>query len=246
LRKVAGEADTAMREQDWETAITKLDEMAKLQPNNATVFYHQAIALTNMKKFDEADATIDKAISIDPNEEAFKNIKGQIAKRKEAFAIEKAKIAVVMIQGLNTKEMYDQALTKIESSREIMTKELEPVLWEEKAKAHLGLEQIDKALEAFQKAFELVDKPVADSLYEMAQGFNRKGKQSEALQIYEFILKIEPSFPEVYYELGMEYFYGASPDKVKAKEMLEKYLEIGKDDAHKSNASNVLAVMAKG
>jgi hypothetical protein len=42
----------------------------------------------------------------------------------------------------------------------------------------------------------------------------------------------------------MDYFYELN-DKARAKEMLEKYIELGKDENNLSNAKNVLVVMGK-
>lgn len=245
LRQAAAEADEAMKARQWETAAEKLQVLSEMQPNNATVFYHWSIALTNLKKLDEADAMIDKAIAIEPDEDAFKQIKAQIAKRIEALEAEKIRIAMVIIQGLNSEGKHEEALAKIAESKDLFKDDLETLMWEEKAKAHLALEQHMDALTAFKIAYERQGKPVAESLFQLGQDFNRKGKQKEALQVYEFIHQEDPGFAEVYYELGMEYFYGSSQDKQKAKEMLEKYMEIGADEAHKSNAGNVLAVIEK-
>jgi tetratricopeptide (TPR) repeat protein len=66
-----------------------------------------------------------------------------------------------------------------------------------------------------------------------------------ARKAFEQVLENNPDYAEAYYELGMEYFYGLE-DRPRAKGMLSKYVEIGQDEAHLSNARNVIVVIEKG
>ncbi len=242
LRQLASEADAAMKAYKYDEAIVKLNELEKISPDNPTIYYHKAIAYSRSRKFDEAEKSIQRALELKPDEAAFLDLQGRLDKIRESDRINQIRQAVAEVQSLRAAGRNEEALVKAAEIRDQVTKDLLGVYWGEVAQAHLALDRIPEALEAFKKAYESQGKSVEDGLYELAQGFSRKGQNDKARTVYEFIMKINPEFPEVYYELGMEYFYG-SQDTAKAKPLLEKYLEIGKDEAHLTNARNVLKVM---
>ncbi|MFZ0431011.1 MAG: hypothetical protein WAO20_23055, partial [Acidobacteriota bacterium] len=62
---------------------------------------------------------------------------------------------------------------------------------------------------------------------------------------FEKLLEVNPQFAEGYYELGMGLFYDAN-DRSRARDLLQKYLTLGKDEAHLDNARNVLTVIEQG
>lgn len=244
LRRLAGEIQTAMDNKEFQTALDKLDEMAELQPTNPSVYYNQALALIQMNRLPEASEKLDKAIELAPEQQAFKDLKnriGQVIKAREAAAL-KAKVATV--QTLYQEKKYEEAITKAKEAMEVVPDDLKTILWGEMANAYLALENYDEAVVAYQKYLELTGKPVAEGLYDLAQQLSRKGKQKEAAAIYQKVLEVNPDFADAYYELGMYAFY-EQQDKAKAKELLQKYLEIGTDENKKNNAQNVLVVIEK-
>ena len=246
LRQLAGEADAAMKAYKYDEAIEKLNQLQQISPDNPTIYYHMAIAYSRSKKFDEAEQAVEKALELKPGEEAFIDLKDRIAKIKESEKANLIRQAVAEVQSLRTAGRNEEALTKAAEIEDQIPEDLKGVYWGEVAQAQLALEKIPEALAAFKIAYESQGKSVEEGLYELAQGMSRKGQNANAKAVYEFILlEVNPDFPEVYYELGMEYFYGEQNSE-QAKKMLEKYLEIGTDEAHISNAKNVLAVIAKG
>jgi tetratricopeptide (TPR) repeat protein len=81
-------------------------------------------------------------------------------------------------------------------------------------------------------------------LLEVAKAYNSKEpKLAEAA--LERVLKINPENAEAYYELGeLSYIDGKEKDS-RTKELLTKYVEIGKDPAKLENAQNMLVVISK-
>ena len=123
-------------------------------------------------------------------------------------------------------------------------KELQPILWAEITNANIRLKKYAEAAEAYQKDLELNNKPVSDGLYKLGEQFVSRGQQDAACVVFEKVLELDPNYAEAYYQLGMYYFY-EKQDKVKAKELLNKYLGVGKNKDNLDNAKNVLVVMEK-
>jgi tetratricopeptide (TPR) repeat protein len=81
-------------------------------------------------------------------------------------------------------------------------------------------------------------------MFELGQKLVNKGRQEIAREVFGQVLEINPDFAEAYYQLGMDFFYGLSENE-RARNMLEKYLEIGENQDHISNTKNVLLVIEK-
>jgi len=62
---------------------------------------------------------------------------------------------------------------------------------------------------------------------------------------WERVLKIDPENPDPYYFLGESSYIEGKEQDSRTKEMLTKYLEIGKDPAKIENAKNMLVVVEK-
>lgn len=83
-----------------------------------------------------------------------------------------------------------------------------------------------------------------ETLYKLGESLLQKGNTDVAQIAFEKALKVNPDRAELYYELGMIYFYNRR-DKVRAGEMLTKYVSIGKNKDHLDNAHSVLVVIKK-
>ncbi len=89
-------------------------------------------------------------------------------------------------------------------------------------------------------------KPLDEMFYQMGAAYVKKNKKKLAQPLFEEALKINPQHAEAHYELGMIYFYEAEhKDVPRAKEMLSKYVELGKDQGRLDNAKAVLIVIEK-
>ncbi len=82
------------------------------------------------------------------------------------------------------------------------------------------------------------------ALFALGQKLSSQGNSEVAALAFEKTIKANPQNAEAYYELGMIYYQEKIND-AKAKEMLEKYAQIGKDAAHLDNIKGVMAVLKK-
>ena len=82
------------------------------------------------------------------------------------------------------------------------------------------------------------------ALFALGEKLSKQGNSQVAQLAFEKVLKINPQNAEVYYELGMIHYYDKKNDK-RAKELLTKYLELGKQKDHLDNTKSVLVVLKK-
>ncbi len=243
-RKVAAEADQAMKQKQYDVAVIKLDEMLAYDSSNHRIYFYRSMALSQLDRMDEAIQDINKAVELEPGEEAYTDFKANLEQRVAAEETDRAKNAVLELKELNKEGKHEEVLAKFDGVQAMATDDLQGPLWAAKANAHLALEQYPEAFEALEKLWAADNKPVDQGFYDLGQQLAKRGKQQEARLAYEKSLEIDPDFAEAHYELGMIYFYD-DEDKVAARKSLERYVEIGKDEAHISNATSVLAVMDK-
>lgn len=89
-------------------------------------------------------------------------------------------------------------------------------------------------------------KPLDQIFFSVAAAYIKANKKKLALPLLEETLKANPQHAEAHYELGMIFFYEtASKDVPRAKQMLSKYVELGKDPGRVDNAKAVLIVIEK-
>jgi len=244
MRKVAVEADKAMKTQQYDVALVKLNEMLSYDSSNHRIFFYRSMAFSQLDRMDEAIQDIDKAIELEPEEDAYKSFKTSLEEQVATGERDRAKNAVLALQELNKEGKYEETLAKFDGVEAMATDDLQGPLWAAKANAHLALEQYPEAFVALEKLWAADKKPVDQGFFGVGQQLAKRGKQKEARSAYEKTLETNPDFAEAHYELGMIYFYD-DEDKVSARESLEKYVEVGEDEAHLSNAKSVLAVMDK-
>lgn len=248
MRRLASQIETATKQKDYKKALSYLDELQKLRPNDPRIYYTMAYMLAQTQQLDAAIEKIDKAIELKPDEKDFTDLKTQlvgIQKQREAQKEANAlKAKVLEVQQLNKDGKYQEAIDKAKAAMSQVPEDLQAALWAEITNAHIRLEQYPEAVAAYQHDLELNKQPVAPGLYKLGEQFVKKGQQDAASAAFEKVLELDPNYAEAYYQLGMYYFY-EKQDKVKAKAMLEKYLTMGKNEDNINNAKNVLVVMEK-
>jgi tetratricopeptide (TPR) repeat protein len=270
--------EDALQQKNYEGAVAQFNEAIKDDPNNAGYYANLAIALTNLTKYDEALAAIDKAEQLKPG--SYADLKKNIAARKENAEIEKAR--AIMAEGNKLLDGGDAAaaLKKFEESRDMLKGSNQAVLYLQIAKAQVKLGQDNEALGSFNKAIELAPKDritdfrnsfvqiylddkkfdravdiLADSktagskspeevLLEVAKAYQSK-EPKLAETALERVIKLNPENAEAYYELGELFYIDGKEKDAQAKDLLTKYLEIGKDQAKLENAKNMLVVVSK-
>jgi tetratricopeptide (TPR) repeat protein len=82
------------------------------------------------------------------------------------------------------------------------------------------------------------------ALLALGQKLNGQGNAEVAALAFEKAIKANAQNAEAYYELGMLLFYEKKND-AKARETLDKYLQLGKNADHINNTKNVLVVVKR-
>lgn len=109
---------------------------------------------------------------------------------------------------------------------------------------YLQQKQYDKALNVYADPTAAGSQPVDQLLFSLAKEQAKHGNSKIAQLAYERALQANPQNAEIYYELGMVYYYDRN-DAKRATEMLNKYLEIGRDKGHLENTKSVLVVIKR-
>lgn len=280
LQILANETDKALKSNDFETAVEKLDQLIGLQPENAGFYFEKALALNSLGKLDESETSLNKAIELNPSENAYKSLQTNLELKRKAIISNEFRSSLLEIDNLNSSGEYEEALSSLVNLEADTPDDLKGAFWWIRGRAHRGLDQKDEMIQSYEKALQnekesknqgiyldeltnwLLDKnyldelldvyprvaPIAstsvtDGLLAIAGRLIRSGDQTSARTAFEKILEIDPENAEACYELGMNYFYEVK-DEEKAKVLLDKYIEIGKDNGRLNNAKNVIAVMA--
>jgi tetratricopeptide (TPR) repeat protein len=276
--KIKVEAGDELAAKNYKQAIAKYEEVLKLAPQDADTYYNLALSQGFEKEWQAAIASIDKAISLRPEDEAFTDLK----KRLEAnMVMEKAKSIADSGDALFAKKDYSGAITKYNEALTMLTDHPNQAsVWLQIARARDMLNQPEEAVKAFHQAIELAPEQEAakyknalaqhyekvaqefinqkqydrafaayeesgTSLFKLAQNWGKSDETTDlALLAFEHILKTDPQNAEAYFEMGTLYYFNKK-DNVRAKEMLTKYLEVGKDEKILEQSRNIIAVIDK-
>ncbi len=104
--------------------------------------------------------------------------------------------------------------------------------------------KLSEGVRVYSEALTIEGKPVAPELFKLGSNLQRQGNADGAGEVFERVIEKDPSYAEAYYELGLHHYYDTK-DLAKAKTLLSKYVELGKDDNHLDTAKSVLQVIAK-
>lgn len=112
------------------------------------------------------------------------------------------------------------------------------------AQYYLKEKKYEEALNLYAESKGAGAEAVDKTLFQLGQTLSNQGNSEVAALAFERAIKANPENAEAYYELGMLLFYEKKNDS-KAKELLEKYVQIGKNTDHLNNTGNVLVVLKK-
>ncbi len=276
--RLRSEGEKAFSQKQYDVAAAKFQEASKYDPKDAEIYSYQAVALANLKKFDEAAQAIDKAIQLAPAEKSFTATKEKIVNMRENDRLSQAQTMLNDGDKLYKSQDYAGALKKYEEALPLVSGSKQSIVYSAIARSDAGLNQTDKAIEAYKKAIEmspdnaeyrkalaqyyLKEKRYEDALnlyadskgagseaadktlFQLGQTLSSQGNGEVAALAFERAIKANPENAEAYYELGMLLFYDKKND-AHAKELLEKYVQIGKNADHMSNTQNVLVVLKR-
>jgi tetratricopeptide (TPR) repeat protein len=111
------------------------------------------------------------------------------------------------------------------------------------AQFYIGQKKLDEALKVYTEG--RASNTTADqALVALAKEMSQQGNNEMADLAYEKALEANPQNAEACYELGMSFYFSKKND-ARAKELLSKYLEIGKDPKNLESARNSLVVIQK-
>jgi tetratricopeptide (TPR) repeat protein len=158
--------EAALKQKDYNLAIKLFSEAIQNDPKQAEAHANLAIALSYIEKYDEALASIDKAMQIKPG--AFDNIKKNIETRKGNAGIGKAQVLLDEGKKLINDGDAAAALLKFEEARPMVPKDRECVVIREIARAQAKLNKPEAAIESFKKSIELAP---ADKIEEYKNAF---------------------------------------------------------------------------
>jgi tetratricopeptide (TPR) repeat protein len=185
-------AGNALREKNFDEAITQFTAALKNEPNNPDLYSNLAIAQANSKKLDEALASINKAIQLKPGDKEFEDLKSKISAIKEKNEASKSQQALqqVIDEGNKLHQAGDDAgaLKKYQEASGMLPKEnqaLKALVWREIGRVQAKLNQPDAAIDAFKKSIEFApdEKTAADCRNSFAQFYLDQKKYEEAINV---------------------------------------------------------------
>jgi tetratricopeptide (TPR) repeat protein len=182
---------------DYRRALADYNQALDLSPNNTDYLRRKAGVLYKLKRFTDAQETIEMAARLDPNDK-------WIQKRKEFYESDGVKAythsynAATLMEG----QRYEEAI--IELNEAIKTNPDEPVYYFNRGICYLQMQQYEKSLMDLRSATERKRDYV--KAYDAIGWITyRIGKYDEALEAINTILTLEPNNAEAYYNRAMVY-----------------------------------------
>ena len=234
-QSVLNDGDKLFKAADYPNALAKYQEALKMIPDEkksqqAVVLDQIAKTEAELKQGDSAIATWQKAIDAVEADSAYKDALGKLAECRKAN------------QGSASDKCAapQQEVTKYATRADMYRNDQAQFFIKEK--------KYDQAIDLYEKTFSdpnaAGNQPMDQSLFNLGQKLSNQDASEVAQLAFERAIKVNPQNAEAYYELGMLLYQGKKADK-QAVDMLSKYLELGKDTAHKENAQNVLVVLKR-
>ena len=276
--KLRDAGDKALAEKQFDQAIASYEQAVKIDDGDPDLYYNLALAQANAKKYDEASATIDKALKLKPAEAAFIEMKKRVSDFKLNEMLTQARGVLEVGDQAYKSGDYNGALKKYEEARAMVPESRQSGIWAQVGRCYAQLKNRDEAVKAFTKAIEISpddpayrkalaqyymnekkydealnlyadprtagSDPVDKVMFDMGMAQNKAGNAEVAMLAFERALKTNPHNAEAYYELGALLFY-EKKDYKGAQQMLNKYVELGKDEGHLNNSKSLLVVISR-
>lgn len=155
ILELESQASAAMEQQNYELAISKYQEMIQLDASNPNLYYNLALAQARAEQLEAARASVEKAIAMKPDEEAFTDLRARIDELERTRETRLAEQKVAQLQELYEKEQYQEVVEKAEALRASLPADFLPSVWVLQARAHARLKQPEDAVRAYRQAIEL-------------------------------------------------------------------------------------------
>lgn len=140
---------------------------------------------------------------------------------------------------LLARERYEEALAAAERALDIDPDlvEVQRVRYE----AYRRLGQEEKALEVFEELAAADPEGLAETLYERGRTAFQAGDTAQAVQALEQAVQAKPDHARAHYMLGLS--YANADEKAKAKQHLQKFVELAPDDPEAGTAKEMIKYM---
>ncbi len=231
----------------FDDAMQNIDKAIQLKPGEA--------AYADLKKkigdFKESEILNKAQEILTEGDKLFqaKDYSGALGKYQEALKMvpetRKPQQAVVLVQIAKTQgqlNQYDQAVATFKKAIDLAPENASHKA--ALAQYYMKEKKYDEALNIYADPKTAGNQPVDQVLFNLGQAQYNQGNSEVAQIAFERAIKANPQNAEAYYELGMILYQSKKDDK-QAKEVLTKYLELGKEQAHLDNTKAVLVVLKK-
>jgi tetratricopeptide (TPR) repeat protein len=195
LFRLQYEIDAAFNSQNYEEAIVKIEEVVKLQPDNSDALYQLALAQAHAGRSEDAQANIDKALRMNPNDKQAQDLKEILVQRQEAAEAQRVQSIIEEGQKLAGEGKHDEALAKYDEARAAAKPEQLPGLWLGVARTQAEMGKIPEATQAYQEAIKVAPEP-ADYQRELAEYLMKEKQMDQAIPAYAEYFKSTGTSPE--------------------------------------------------
>src|SRR5690606_3466053 len=154
FRRAAARADQAMKEENLDEAISAYDELIQMQPDNAAIYYNKAVALMQAEKIDEAEATLQKALELDPNQKMYQDLKKQIDQYRSRQAENAVRKKVVEFDELYKAKNYQEVVNRSDALLAEAPEQYHAMILLSTARSHRELGNVDQAIGAYRQVIE--------------------------------------------------------------------------------------------
>lgn len=264
-------AENSLRAKNYDQAAKDFSELLKSEPNNPDFHANLAIAQYNLKNFDGAIASIDTAIKLKPGQ--YDDMKKTILAQKERGLLEQAQTALDDGGKLLQVGDAAGALKKFEEAKALVAADKQWPIWRQIGRAQGKLNNPEavasfkKALELapddkkgevrnafaqyyldqkkYEDAVDLLADPKSENPEKTLLGVAKTmaGKEPKmARAALERVMKINPENLDAAFDLGQMIYFDKDSDG-RAKELLNKYIEKGKDETKLGQAKDMLVLI---
>ncbi len=172
------------------------------------------------------------------------NFEGAVVEYKKA--LEKAPDEPVVLANLAAAQtklgLNDEALVNYQKAAEASPSD--GAIWTNIGVLLGKLGKVEESKEAFKKAASLSPGSAAQNFYNLGATMVNSGQSKDAAEAFRQAIAADANYAEAYYQLGL--CLSSDPSTVgEAVQMLEKYVQIGKDATNVDVAKQLITVLKK-